>query len=288
MKRRSADVPLSAYFSYVRRHVAIVLEQARHTDQAFNTDFQVDTQVAMRALLTRIQWIQGFPDQAIITAQEAIDAALRTNRWHSICYALFMAGCPLSLWVGNLVEAQCRIDMLFDRAAGNPEVTKWAQVYAAALRLRQGNEREALVASYIEPRMQIWAIPSLVALTSATAIPVPVPCDEPRDALWSLPEVLRVDAELLLWHGASDAAAAAEEKLRRSLDLARSQGALSWELRTALSIARLKIAQGRHYDAEQALASVYNKFAQGFVTADLRSASAMLQFLSSRSAQLVS
>jgi len=110
------------------------------------------------------------------------------------------------------------------------------------------------------------------------------PRGDHEDAWEGFAQLVRGGCEMM----ASDAAAAAEEKLRRSLDLAQSQGALSWELRTALSIARLKIAQGRHYDAEQALASVYNKFAQGFVTADLRSASAMLQFLSSRSAQLVS
>jgi hypothetical protein len=51
--------------------------------------------------------------------------------------------------------------------------------------------------------------------------------------------LLRVDAELLLWHDAPGAATAAETKLLRTLEIAREQSALSWELRAAMSAARL-------------------------------------------------
>jgi len=62
--------------------------------------------------------------------------------------------------------------------------------------------------------------------------------------------------------------------------LAQHQGALFWELRSALSLARLRIAQDRRADARAALAPVYEKFAEGFETADLRHAGAMLEQLS--------
>jgi hypothetical protein len=260
-----------------RRHVDNVLGQARHLDPRSNVDLQVDARVAMLALLIRIQWIQGFADQATTTAQEAIDTALRTDHWFSVCYVLFMAGCPLSLWVGNLPEAKRRIDMLGDRAGANPGFIRYTQVFGAILRLRQGTKGDALTAAYLEPRVQYSTMAVLDELTSAATISVPSPDDVPFDTPWSLPEVLRVDAELLLWRGGPDAVSAAEAKLRRSLELAREQSALSWELRTALSLARLRIGQGRLSDAQQLLSRVYDKFTEGFETLDLRSAETMLE-----------
>ena len=69
-----------------------------------------------------------------------------------------------------------------------------------------------------------------------SSIAVPFPDDNPCDAPRSLAEVLRVDAELLLWRGEPGAVSAAETKLQRSLELACQQAALSWELRMALEL----------------------------------------------------
>jgi predicted ATPase len=114
---------------------------------------------------------------------------------------------------------------------------------------------------------------------SPTTISTPFPDDAPCDAPWSLPEVLRVDAELLLWRGGPGAVATAEAKLQQALELARQQSALSWELRTALSIARLRVAQGRSRDARGLLEPIYGRFTEGLDTLDLRSSRALLQSL---------
>jgi predicted ATPase len=81
--------------------------------------------------------------------------------------------------------------------------------------------------------------------------------------------VLRVDAELLLWHDAQDANVAAETKLLRALEIARGQSALSWELRAATSLARLWRRHGRAAEAFALLAATYGKFTEGFDTSDL-------------------
>jgi predicted ATPase len=73
--------------------------------------------------------------------------------------------------------------------------------------------------------------------------------------------------------------AQAEADFRRSLDLARNQGALSWELRAAASLARLLQGQGRPADAKDILRPVYRRFTEGFGTADLQSAKALLDAL---------
>ena len=59
--------------------------------------------------------------------------------------------------------------------------------------------------------------------------------------------------------------------------MAREQGALFWELRAALSLARLKATQGRPEEAKRVLTPVYDRFTEGFETADLRAARAMLE-----------
>jgi predicted ATPase/DNA-binding winged helix-turn-helix (wHTH) protein len=262
-----------------RGHVEKVLSQAPHLDPRSNNDLQVDARVAMLSILARIQWLQGFPEQAIATAEEAIDATLRMDHWFSICYVLFTAGCPLSLWVGDLAEAERRLDMLRDRTGGNPGFNRYARIYAAVLRLRQGSEADRLTAAYIEPRVQYSMMGALGELVSAATVPLPSPGDLPCQAPWSQPEVLRVDAELLLWRGGTDAVGAAEAKLAGSLELAREQSALGWELRTALSLAHLRRSQDRPADARDVLAAALDKFTEGFDTVDLRSARAVLQSL---------
>lgn len=74
--------------------------------------------------------------------------------------------------------------------------------------------------------------------------------------------------------GAMDSAAAA--CFRQALDIARAQGARAWELRAALSWSRLWQQQGQQQAARKLLAAVYGWFSEGFDTADLRAARALL------------
>jgi predicted ATPase/DNA-binding winged helix-turn-helix (wHTH) protein len=260
-----------------RQHVERVRTQSCGAKPTPNTDWQVDSRIAMPTLLARIQWIQGFPDQAMATAQEAIAAAQQADHWFSLCYVLYTAACPLSLWLGSLEETHRHLSVLAARAAGNAAVEAWRQSYALILRLRQGGEGDSLIASFLEPRMELSKTSEVAALASLPAIPVPLPEAEPADALWSLPEVLRVDAELLLWHGVSNAAEAAETKLLRSLDLARQQSALSWELRSAMSLARLWRRVGRAAEARELLAATSDRFTEGFGTDDVAKARRLVE-----------
>ena len=78
----------------------------------------------------------------------------------------------------------------------------------------------------------------------------------------------------------SEAVARAEEEFLSALNLARRQVALSWELRAATSLARLLRDQGRSADATALLKPVYDRFTEGFATADLKAAKALLDDLS--------
>jgi len=79
--------------------------------------------------------------------------------------------------------------------------------------------------------------------------------------------------------GASGDATVAEEHFRQALDSARRQGALSWELRAATSLARLWYGQNRRTEALESLQPVYDRFTEGFDSADLRTAEALLDTL---------
>jgi predicted ATPase len=99
---------------------------------------------------------------------------------------------------------------------------------------------------------------------------------------WCMAELLRVKGELVLLEGAPNAAEVAEGLFLGGLGWARDQGALSWELRAAVSLARLRHDQARTKDAHELLAPIYDRFTEGFGSADLVSAKTLLDALRKR------
>jgi len=93
-----------------------------------------------------------------------------------------------------------------------------------------------------------------------------------------LAEAYRLQGELLLRQAIPDAAQA-EACFHHALAIAHRQQAKSWELRAATSLARLWHQQGKHAEAHQLLAEVYGWFTEGFDTADLQDARALLDTL---------
>ncbi len=113
---------------------------------------------------------------------------------------------------------------------------------------------------------------ALTALETAV-----VHCERTGDAIWE-PEAHRLIGDLLLRRNPS-AADRAEVSYRRAIERARSQEAKSWELRAATSLARLWRDQGKPAEARGLLAPIYGWFAEGFDTADLKDAKALLEEL---------
>ena len=100
-----------------------------------------------------------------------------------------------------------------------------------------------------------------------------------KQKLWEA-EVNRVAGEITLMSPERDVAKA-EEYFGRALAVARQQQAKSWELRAAMSLARLWRDQGKSHQARELIAPVYNWFTEGFDTLDLKEAKALLDALSS-------
>jgi predicted ATPase len=95
---------------------------------------------------------------------------------------------------------------------------------------------------------------------------------------WCEAEVHRVAGDIGLMSPRLDAAKA-EAHFERAIAIARAQQAKSWELRAAMSMARLWGGQGKRQQARDLLAPIYCWFTEGFDTLDLREAKALLEEL---------
>jgi predicted ATPase/DNA-binding winged helix-turn-helix (wHTH) protein len=255
------------------------LGQPHHFDPVSGIGFQVETPAAIGSLLARILWLSGFPDQAKRAADEAVAAAAKGGHAFSMCYAITLGVMQVALWSGDMNEARRLFDLLVAHADGIPRMERRVRAFERLLKLRNGDENEALIASFIEAHWDPALIPPFAELDGSADIGMPLPREDPIEVIWNTPEVLRVDAALLLRHAAPGAAAAAEAKLLRALEIARDQSALAWELRAAMTLARLWQRHGRAKVAHDLLAGAYRKFAEGFGTGDLiRAADMMMEF----------
>jgi hypothetical protein len=254
----------------------------------------VDPDVGAPALLARILWLQGFPEQATRTAEIAVRRARSADHTISMCHALAQAACPVALWTGDLLAAEGFIAMLADMAARHA-LGGWiarAQCFEGALLIGQGRlTRGAAIMQSAVPRMgeagSIAESPAFLAIlahgrglamqseSGLAAINAAIERSESTGERWCAPELLRIKGELLLLSGAPDRPAA-EDYFQRALEQARRQGALGWELRIGLSLCRLRTTQGRGDEGRRVLATLRDRFTEGFDTADLIAARQLL------------
>jgi predicted ATPase len=266
--------------------------------------FQVDPRADAQAFLARILWLQGLPDQAMRTAEGSLEDARATDHATSLGNMLAVAACPIALWSGDLAAAEHYVEMLLDNSArhGLGRWRAFGRCYQGMLVIQRGDANAGLRllrALFAEPATAGSAARLFAFLISAAsrhagqiadglpAIEEAIMRSERTGERWLIPELLRVKGETLLWQGAPGAAAAAEGHFRQALDWARRQGALSWELRAATSLARLSRDQARSKQAYELLAPVYARFTEGFATADLKEAKRLLEELVCDSDRLV-
>ena len=267
-----------------RRHLERVLNHHATTDHGRDViRFQIDSRLSARVFLARALWLQGFSDQAVQTAAASLGEAQATGHAMSLCYALSLAACPVALWVGNLAAAKRYSRMLLDRSREHG-ITLWngyASRLQAVLAPTGGDLETArspgttLAAGFIGELSEAYLRAGRIA-EGLAVVEAGFDGSEPG---WLAPEVLRLRGELVLSQGAPACAETAESLFRQALDEARRQEALSWELRTATSLARLLVDRGRHSAAVACLRPVYDRFTEGFGTADLIAAKQLLDEL---------
>jgi len=243
----------------------------------------------------RVLWLQGFGDQARRLTESLVDYVRTKDHVLSCLYALLIAACPIALYVGDLTTADHHVRLAFDLAARHA-LEVWndlAQCFEGAVLIKRGDHGagsqllQSALGRLPEPTLHHHKNLLLVELAAGLGgggqiaeglgvVDEALARAERTEAGWCLAELLRTKGELLLLERVPSAVATAEACFQQALDVARRQGALSWELRAATSLARLWRGQQRVNQARKLLGPVYRRFTEGFETADLMAAKALL------------
>ena len=262
------------------------------------TRFQFNQRVLARGQLSIILWLQGFPDQAMRNVEITVDEAIESGHARSIAYGLAQSAWPIAFYNGDLSSAERFLRLLLDWLTRQESVLweKWARCYESVMLIKRGDlaagsERLARALDDLPPNtfhMRYVAFVGELAEAlgrdgkierALTEIDRALDLARRNEELWCMPELLRVRGEIAQ-NGRSQKEA--EDYFLQSLDWARRQKVLSWELRTATSLAHLWREQGRADDAYDLLQPVYGRFTEGFATSDLKSARDLLGVLRER------
>jgi predicted ATPase/DNA-binding winged helix-turn-helix (wHTH) protein len=254
-----------------------------------------DLRVSSQYFQARILWLQGFADQAMRVVERNVEEGLALGQALTFCSVLGQAACPISFLAGDLEAAEKYGAMLLTHT-GRHQIRLWniwAGCFNGLVTAGRGDVLGGLriLRDGLEQAGDARLLPRFLFLQGEQAlflgktgevelalelVEQMLACCEAREERWYVAELLRIKGELLLSPGASGTAATAGAYFQQALDLARQQGALSWELRAARSLARLWRDQARSKDAHELLAPVYDRFTEGFATADLRAAKALI------------
>jgi predicted ATPase/DNA-binding winged helix-turn-helix (wHTH) protein len=276
-----------------QQHYESGFERAATAGVSRSYYFGFDHELWARIGLARTLWLRGFPDQAAAFATRGIEFARGDGHPVTLCICLIY-GTQVFHWRGDYRVAAELIDELIAVA----EKHSLAPYHACGLvrlgellvaqggtaagieHLRRARSMLAAERNYILfPTISCTLAEGLVrngqSGEALDLIEAAVTNAERGAGTFELPELLRAKAKVLLavspvnW-------TAAERSLVASLDCARRQSALGWELRSATALFHLLADHERADTARRMLAHIYGRYTEGFETADLRAARALL------------
>lgn len=257
--------------------------------------FQTDQRAHARALLSRALLMRGLLDQAAEQARISLEEANATHNELSICLSLKYGYCPVALMTGNFKEAERSIARLSEITNSlNAQFWKSAARYLEGKLLIERGEFAAgtalLRAEHNASERTGWkdCYPEYLGVfaqglaglgrfpEALTAINQALDEAEHGGERYYLAELLRLKGEICLAKSGDESVADVDDCFHAALKVARDQGGLLVELRVATSIARWRIHQRRSDDGREVLAPVYARFVEGFNTAHLSTARALL------------
>ncbi len=244
---------------------------------------RINPEVTVRIFLARNQWILGETEKASQTANEAFMMS-ETNGLTN-CYVLGMATIPVALWRGDLALARANIKLMLDLAQrhGLGYWARWALNFRSIVAAMGTDYAEGDELAEPFHKLDLDALQLDQAGTFHDSLCGPAVLKRVEEGLvaWNAPEIWRVHGEALLAAGMA-APDTAEALFVRSLETARQRQALSWQLRTATSLARLWGYQGRVAAAQTLLDETLAQFTEGFSDGDFIAGEALMKDLEQR------
>ena len=259
-----------------------------------------DDRAMARALLARALWLQGFPERAHHEAQASLGEVRGSDHQLTMCRVLLYGMGRIAPMTGDFAAAETAISSIIEAAASAaaPFWTMVGQFLCGKLLVERHQFAEGLAIlreAFDTCNQTGWRLsyPEFMGSFALALAGLGRP-DEAHEAVckaieaaggrgdgeqWYVPELLRIKGEVLLRQSSNQAVQAAADCFAQAAELARQQGALFWELRAALSAARLLVRQRNRAGAAQVLQPVYDRFTEGFEAPDLRAARALLDTL---------
>ncbi|CAG9185027.1 hypothetical protein LMG23994_05583 [Cupriavidus pinatubonensis] len=281
---------------------ALALQSPTRLQSSYSHVFRYtqNTAVHLRSVWGRILWFLGFPDKA----REHCDEALVIARQASDPFALALALIYAAELCGR--RREMRLAQEFADAAvtlsteqGFPLYMGWGMVLRGWALAKEGRHEEGIAQmreglSTYEATGAILERPTFLGLLAdayghagQSEAGLQMLCEalarvEANSERFDEPTLHRLEGELILVSSGDEVsfsakAVEAETCLQKALTIAHQQGAKSTELRAALSLAKLWRRLGKTTVAEAMLAGIYDSFTEGFDTADLQEAKALLQ-----------
>jgi len=259
-----------------------------------NRSVDRDTRVRARCGFAAIRWLRGFPEEATTITKEAIAEEATFKDPSTLCICLLFAGATL-LRIGNRSDAEEVIERLIAKARSYSFAPYEAagigfrgmlsigrgQVEAGIATLRRGvemlhaNRQELQVPVLLGGLAEGLAASERFDEALAIIDEAIAKAEQNKESFFSLAEFWRIKGEILLSASASNVSAA-DGCFLQAIEEAGRQGALSWELRAATSLARSHVRQNRLDEARSLLTRVYDRFTEGFGSCDLRAARSLL------------
>jgi predicted ATPase len=255
-----------------------------------------DAGVVCRSHAAWTLWYLGYPDRGLAQNEEALTLAQHVAHPHSLGYALTAAALFHQLRREVRAAQECAEASI--RLAMEQGFPQWMAISSILRGWALAHQRQAQE-GIAQINQGLRALPATGAVTMqshwlALLAEAQGTMGQPEAGLTVLAEALvhvehtgeryyeaeihRLKGELLLQQNA-DTQAEAETCFQHAIRIAQSQQAKSWELRAATNLARLWQQQGKHQEAHDLLAPVYHWFTEGFDTADLQDAKALLDEL---------
>src|SRR3954451_3382275 len=257
--------------------------------------FVFDQRATAECFLARILWLQGYPEKALSLTEEVLPRAAASDDVLSLCQVLVQGACPVAFFLGDTAKAEGYVTMLLGHSERQGFLfwKAFGRCFEGSLSIKRGELENGLgsLRTGLEDLRNIqFGVYYAVFLSdyaealgragrmreALDTIEEVLARSERNEELWYLPELLRINGVLSAMNRDDSNLSKAERCFTASVECAKSQGALSWELRSATDLARLLEAQERTAEAFDRLAPVYARFAEGFATRDLMEANALL------------